>query len=120
MTASRGVTIMKNVTSDTSRDHEGALADLLASLDAQAGVLEKAIDHLWSVERIDRRHVTRLREQMLPAFWRRRIDVVDHDVAAWSEYARKLLCVQIDDAQLELDERIGREDRVHPVSIFER
>src|SRR5579859_123251 len=114
MTTSRGVTIMKNVTSGTSGYDERRFTDLLAALDGQPRVLENPVDDFGRVERVDGRHIRRLGYQVLPALGRGWIDVVHHRVAAPFEGSGKVVGVQPDHAQLQFDERVGREHQVEP------
>src|SRR5438105_2530247 len=116
MTTSRGVTIMKNVMSGTCGlcDDEGALADLVAPLDGESSVAKHTIDDLRRMECVHRRHLRRLRLQVLPTFCGSWIDIVDNRVAAGLQCARNVFCVQPDHPELELDECIGRENQIQP------
>src|SRR5262245_61161018 len=106
MTASRGVTIMKNVVSITASNNERAFADLAATLDGEAAGLEHAVNHLRRVKRIDGRHVRALGLQVLPAFFGGRINIVDYGVATRLEYAREVTRVEIDNTELQFNKRV--------------
>src|SRR5438067_7210134 len=115
MTTSRGVTIMKNVTSGTSSGHyERAFAHLVTFLDRQICAFEDSIDHVRRVERIDGRKIVGLGHQMVPTLGRGGVDVVHHGPPTRFQRTGKLARVQPDYAEFQLDERVRRKDQVEP------
>src|SRR6266568_6873149 len=115
MTTSRGVTIMKNVTSGTSLGHyKRAFAHLVAFLDGQTGTLEDSVDHFGRVEGIDGGKIIGLGHQMVPTLGCGGVDVVHDSVPARFQGAGKVARVEPDYAELQLHKRIRRKDEVEP------
>src|SRR5438105_2207373 len=109
MTTSRGVTIMKKVTSATCLlcNDERALADLVAPVDLESCFAKEAVHNLRRMERVDRRHLRWLRLQMLPTFGGGRINVVHDRVSAGLQSPCEIARVQPDHPELQLHKRVG-------------